>query len=85
MSKSHPAHDKAEHISKHVPEVAAIYQALGMRSYYDGKYSSFGLPKPEGYDPHRLIQEDIERRKEQIDEILYYLSCNEIENEGDFR
>jgi|SRR5665213_1358359 len=83
MSGTHPAHEKADYISKDVPEIASLYRSLGMKSYFDGKYLSFFLEPPEGYDPQRSIDPDIDRKKEQIDNLLWNLAYNELDNDPD--
>ena len=80
MLDAHPAHEKADYISTHVPELAALYQSIGMKSYFDGQYLEFGMTPPEGYDPYKPIAEELERKKQQIDNILWELTYNEIEN-----
>ncbi|MGA7415140.1 MAG: hypothetical protein WBW33_32010 [Bryobacteraceae bacterium] len=66
----HPAHKKAEDISKQVPEIAALYRSVGMKSYRQ-------------YDLESPIDEDIETKQQQIDDILWDLAYNEIANEPD--
>jgi hypothetical protein len=51
-----------------------------MRSYFDHRYSSFGLKPPSGYVVRYDLSEDVERKKAEIDDILWNLSFNEIEN-----
>ena len=80
---THPAHFKADEISKRVPEIAALYRSIGMRSYFDDRYLSFGIDPPKGYIVRDHCPEDIQRKKEQIDEVLWELKYNEIANEPD--
>lgn len=76
----HPAHLKADYASKNIPEVAKLYRSLGMRSYFDGKYLNFYQQPHEGYDPDRTFPEEIERKKAELDDVLWNLLFNEIES-----
>lgn len=73
---THPAHFKADKISNQVPEIAALYRTIGMRSYFDDKYLSFGIDPPTGYVVRDHCPEEIHRKKEQLDEVLWNLTFN---------
>ena len=66
---NHPAHDKADEVSRRVPEIAALYRSIGMRSYWDNDHLRLG------------VEPNVERKKNEIDDILWTLKYNEVENQ----
>src|ERR1051326_8959807 len=74
----HAARDKAQWLSTHDPAIRGLYRSLRMESYFDGRYLAFGLQPPEDYDSSRRIPADVEKKKDEIDEILWNITCNEM-------
>lgn len=62
-----------------MPEVAKLYQSLGVESCLDGRYQEFRLQAPRDYDPNRVLPKDVFLKKDELDSLLSILFGNELE------